>query len=196
MSYINFELLRATGLSGLDYVLLQCCRQQKFEKLGDYLSDLCGGEPEALLQLEDRGLVEFIKGEKKDSFFDRARNSKAGNKVLDTLGVSGVTPEDEKIWDWLERKFRAKDKNVGNAKKGKFYLAQFRVQSGIDKNKLAILCNKYIKDEKRMEFSQVLEYVFFKPVNMYSAKFDLEQSKLWQYYLDHKQMFDKEFEKL
>lgn len=196
MSYINFKLLFEKGLSSSDYMLLQCCRQQKFEKLGDCLSELCGGETEPLLQLEDKGLVEFVKGEKKDSFFDRARTSKDGLKLLDSLGVSGVTEEDETIWNWLADRFRAQDKNVGNAKKGKYYLAQFRVQSGIDKNKLAFLCNKYIKDEKRMEFSQVLEYVFFKPTNMYSSKFDLEQSKLWQFYLDHKEMFDKKFETL
>ena len=85
---------------------------------------------------------------------------------------------------------------IGNRKKTKLYIALFRVNSQISKNKLAHLIYTFITDEKEMEYSQKLEYLFFKPSHMYQSKFDIEQSRLYQYYLKHKEVFDKQFENL
>ena len=196
MAYINFPLLKTRGLSQSQYLILQCCKQQKFEDLHETLIELCNEDVEELFTLEEKGLVQFIKGKARDTFFQRARSSKSGDDLLELLETAAVTEEDIIIWDWLANIYKKRDKKVGNAKKGKFFLAQFRIQSGINKNNLSFLCHAFIKDPAKMEWSFQLDYVFFKPDNVFTTKFDLEQSKLWHYYKDNQEYFDKKFAEL
>ena len=195
MAYINFNLLTEKGYDYIDALVLQMCKQMKFEDISQHLMALSNYEVEFLLRYEDIGLVTFIKGSPKDNMFQKARLTKEGQKLLDSLEVASITEEDEKIWDWLAAYYKKIGKQVGNTKKGKRYLAQFRLDSGINRNKLVYLCKSFIDDESRMEYSIVLEYVFFKPFNVYSTRFSLEDSKLWKYYLEHKDTFDEEFKK-
>lgn len=175
-------------------MILQCCHQMRFEDLSEDLIKLCDDEVETLLRYEDKGLVQFVKGKSKDTFFQRARLSKHGSKVLEDLGTAIITEEDIIIWDWLVGFYRKEGKEIGNSKKGKLWLASFRVESGIDRNRLSFLCQKFITDETQMDYSHRLDYVFFKPPNIHSVKFDIEESKLWKYYNRSKAFFDARFE--
>jgi len=74
-------------------------------------------------------------------------------------------------------------------------LAQFRAESGITKNDLILLCNHFITDSSRMEYSHRLDYVFFKPATAFDVRFSLEESKLWQYYLKYQDYFEESFAK-
>ncbi len=78
----------------------------------------------------------------------------------------------------------------------KMYIALFRVHSGIEKNHLAALLEKFVKDESNMEFNFRLEYAFFKPTNVFQVKFELDQSRLYMYYLKNKRVFDQIFEQV
>jgi hypothetical protein len=69
------------------------------------------------------------------------------------------------------------------------------VNSSIHKNNLAFLCKTFIEDPDQFEYSKRLEYLFFKPANLFSVKFDIEGSRLYQYYLKHKTEFDDKFNK-
>lgn len=193
MAYINFTLLFEKEFTTKDFIILQIIKQSPFEDLTDHLVSACDSEVENLLEFEDKGLVEFIKGKKGDTFFQRARLSKKGSELLDSLEIAEVLPEDEIIWDWLVKVYKNKDKKIGNTKKGKRYLAQFRIHSGLSRNKLSYLCHAFIIDETRMEYSHILEYVFFKPANVFTTRFDLEESKLWAYYQEHFEAFQEEF---
>lgn len=194
--YLNFELLRKSGLTANDYGILLACKQQRSEKLGEYISEMCSDTEEPLLKLEDKGLVTFIKGTSKDCFFDKARTTPKGNELIDELNDAPTTEEDKKLWDWLERVYVNKGKEIGNKKKGLKYLSQFRAQSGIERNNLGFLCTKFIKDERCMEYSIRLDYIFFKAPNVFVTRFSLEDSKLYQYYLQNKEFFDKKFEEM
>lgn len=197
MAYINIKLLESKKITFVDYFLLQCCKQMKFEDVSESLVELarlCNtDEMEPLLELEQQGLVVFVKGKAKDNMFQRARLSAKGSEWMDLFETPEITEEDIVIWDWLVLKYKEKDKKIGNSKKGKLWLANFRVQSGIDRNKLSLLCDTFIKDESRMEWSFQLDYIFFKPSSLFSVNFQLEDSKLWSYYQDHKEFFDKRF---
>jgi hypothetical protein len=194
--YLNFELLRKSGLTPTDYLMLVACKQQKSEKLGDHLSEMCFDTEEPLLKLEDKGLVHFIKGTSKDCFFDKARTTSKGNEMLDDLSEAMVSPEDQKLFEWLSRIYTKKGKEIGNQKKGLRYLAQFRSESGIERNALAFLCQEFIKDETCMEYSIRLDYALFKAPNVFVTRFSLEDSKLYQYYLKRKDYFDEQFKNL
>jgi hypothetical protein len=193
MAHINFKYLKEQEISTQDYLILQCCKQMKYEDISDILIELCKEDPEPLFVLEGIGFVEFIKGKVKESLFSKARLTKKGNAFMENVEAASITEEDVIIWDWLVGVYKAKNKDIGNSKKGKLWLSSFRVQSGINRNKLSYLCKLFINDDDRMEYSQRLDYVFFKPPNHFSLKFDLEESKLWKYYLSRKEMFDAKF---
>jgi hypothetical protein len=114
---------------------------------------------------------------------------------MDLFETPEITDEDIVIWDWLVSIYKKRDKKIGNAKKGKIWLANFRVQSGINLNKLSFLCKEFINDKERMEWSFQLDFIFFKPSNVFESRFSLEGSKLWHYYQDRQEFFDNEFEK-
>ena len=100
------------------------------------------------------------------------------------------------LYDWMAAVYENLGKEIGNKKKTKMFVALFRAHSGIDKNNLASLLDMFVKDEDNMEYNHKLEFAFFKPATVYQVKFELEQSRLYQYYLNYKSFFDNKFEEL
>jgi hypothetical protein len=133
---------------------------------------------------------------KSDSIQNRIRLSTKGNDLLEDLQVPEINDDDLQLYNWLEKTYQKEGKELGNRKKTKLYIALFRVNSGIDRNKLALLCKAFMNDSSQFEWSKKLEFLFFKPGNVFSVKFDLEQSKLYQYYIKHKEHFDNKFAKI
>jgi len=197
MAYINFEILQDKSVTLPEYLILQCCKQMKTEDVSTHLANIdCENNSveDTLLILEDKGFVQFIKGKSKDNFFQKARLSAKGTELMDLIETPFIIPEDVVVWDWLSRHYEKEGKEVGNTKKGKIWLASFRANSGIAKNHLVTLCLAFTKDEAQMEYSKRLDYVFFKPDNVFTTRFELDSSKLWRYYLKRKEHFDKVFE--
>lgn len=196
--YINLEILESKCLSLLDIGLLQVIRQNKSEDCSDYLRrcSLSGGQ-EYFDRFVTADLVEFTKPKKKsDDQFVCIRLSKKGIAWLEEIETPEITEDDLKIYTWLEGIYMNSGKEIGNKKKTKMFIAKFRVNSSISKNSLAFLCKTFIEDPDQFEYSKRLEYLFFKPANLFSVKFDIEGSRLYQYYLKHKTEFDDKFSKL
>lgn len=196
--YINLEILESKCLSLLDIGLLQVIRQNKSEDCSDYLRrcSLSGGQ-EYFDRFVTAELVEFIKPKKKsDDQFVCIRLSKKGTTWLEEIETPEITEDDLKIYSWLEGIYTNSGKEVGNKKKTKMFIAQFRANSSISKNSLAFLCKAFMEDPSQFEYSKRLEYLFFKPANVFSTKFDIDASRLYQYYLKHKEEFDKKFNQL
>lgn len=186
--YINFEMLSSRGLTINNLVLLQMCKQNKFEDLSTYIENIFGDLDFQFL--EERELIEYVKPKKKDNTkYQLARISKKGNELLSDLETPEITEEDLTVWAWLADAYKKAGKQIGNIKKGKLWLAEFRVQSGITRNHLVKLCNEFLYDEKCQEYSFRLDYVFFRPTNVFTTRFDLNESKLWQYYLSREEYF-------
>jgi len=176
-----------------NFLLLQACRQNKTESLGLFIEETWGKV--GLAELESMGLVEYIKGKKNQSMFSKVRTTKKGNEILDDIETPEITEDDLKFFDWLEESYKGSGRVIGNRKKTKMYIALFRAHSNIDKNRLAVLINSFLNNESEMGYSKKLEYLFFKPSSVFQTKFDIEQSRLYQYYLKHQEQFDKVFEK-
>jgi DNA-binding PadR family transcriptional regulator len=193
--YINFQLAKTKGLTPTDVANLQLIYQNKLESLWEIITETVSLQ--TLDRYQQLGYVTLVKAKNKsDSIQNRVRLSKKGNEVLEDLQVPEVNSDDLQLYDWLESIYQKEDKEIGNRKKTKLYIALFRVQSGIDRNKLALLCKTFMNDSSQFEWSKRLEYLFFKPGNVFSVKFDLEQSKLYQYYIKHKEHFDNKFAKI
>lgn len=193
--YINFEIAKKRGLSPTDVVNLQLISQNKTESLEDVITD---NIPLSVLNwYQELEYVTLVKAKNKsEAIQKRIRLSPKGNDLLEDLQVPQINDDDLQLYNWLEKTYQKEGKELGNRKKTKLYIALFRVNSGIDRNKLALLCKTFMNDSSQFEWSKKLEFLFFKPGNVFSVKFDLEQSKLYQYYIKHKEHFDNKFAKI
>jgi hypothetical protein len=193
--YINFVIAKNRGLSPTDVANLQLISQNKTEKLEEIITD---NIPLSVLNwYQELEYVTLVRAKNKsDSIQNRIRLSSKGNDLLEDLQVPQINDDDLQLYNWLEKTYQKEGKELGNRKKTKLYIALFRVNSGIDRNKLALLCKTFMNDSSQFEWSKKLEFLFFKPGNVFSVKFDLEQSKLYQYYIKHKEHFDNKFAKI
>ena len=192
--YINFELLVSYELVPEDVLCLQAIFQNKFEDNELLLISIYNIK--RIEKFENLGLVKYIKGTKKSSKFKLVRLSDKGSSTLELIQIPLVNQDDLNIFNWLESIYKKEEKEIGNAKKTKSLISQFRVNSGIERNHLAYLCKTFILDEREMEWSKKLEFLFWKPSNLFQTKFDIEQSRLYQYYLKRKDYFDEKFKNL
>lgn len=193
--YINFDLMRKWGLSPVDVVNLQLISQNKTESLVDVITDNISLE--VLDYYQKLEYVTLVKAKNRaDTIQNRIRLSSKGSELLENLQVPEINEDDLKLYNWLEGIYKAEDKEIGNRKKTKLYIALFRANSGIDRNNLAFLCKSFMNDPSKFDWSRRLEYLFFKPSNAFATKFDIEQSNLYMYYLKNKTAFDNKFKTL
>lgn len=187
--YINFALAKGRGLTLTQIVLLQMIYQNRTENHGDIL-DLYTDEFE---YFDSQGMTQYIKGKAKDTPGKLIRLTEKGSKILDEIQIPEVINDDLDVYSWLEKKYKEQGKEIGNAKKTKLLIALFRANSGIERNHLVYLCKVFMNDEKQMEYSYRLEYLFWKAESAYQTKFEINQSRLFQYYLLRKEWFDEKF---
>lgn len=190
--YINFKMLESRDLDFIDLVILQAARQNKFEDLSGVIDKFPNLRLDSLL---NKSLITKIKGKPKDSASKKIRTTNKGNDILDTIETPEVEEQDLIMFDWISDVYLNMGKEIGNKKKTKLYIALFRVHSGIEKNHLATLLEKFVKDDHNMEYNFKLEFAFFKPATVYQVRFELEQSRLYQYYLNNKSYFEQLFQK-
>jgi ribosomal protein S8 len=193
--YINFKLGASKGLSIADIGLLQAISQNRTEDLALVLEL----DPSLTLldNLDEEGYVSYVKKKKKsDKFTSTIRLTDKGKGILNDLAVPELNDDDVRIYEWLANIYKSTGREIGNTKKTKGYIAMFRAHSGIEQNQLAFLCRRFIDDESQFEWSKRLEYLFWKPSNLFAVRFDINQSKLFQYYERHKGKFDEQFKKL
>lgn len=195
MAYFNLPLIHEKEFNLHEVIVMQVLKQNRSEENENYLAlYLCDDMIEKFTEF---GLITYIKKKKKsESDLSVMRLSKKGETLLEDFQTPEIISDDILIYDWLEDIYKKSDKEVGNRKKTKMWIAYFRAYSGISKNKLAYLCQTFINDEEQMEWSRRLEYLFYKPSTVFATKFDIEESRLFKYYLKHQQMFDKQFEEL
>lgn len=194
MLYINYKLvkeLEEEGHFAFDTLkILTAINQGEKEVLFDILPN-----PESYnLTFKGKSLVKLIKPKnKQQTWYDLARLDKAGKDLLKEVTEAECEEQDEVILKWLCDHYQKIGKETGNKKKTLRHIRDFRIKSGISKNNLIRLCHAFVSDETNMEYSHKLEYIFYKPKTVFETKFDLEESRLYQYYIKHKESFDKIF---
>lgn len=191
--YINTNILVSRGISLEEFTILQLAKQNKTENLTKALEKYS----HIVSELLDRGLLTKVKPKrKKDPEMSLIRISKEGQKALDDIGTADIIEDDVVLYDWIKERYLERNKKIGNQKRSKIHLAQFRAESGIDKNCLAHLLMKFVNDDDNMAYSHILQNVFWKAEHAFQSKFNLDQSRLWQYYLNNRTYFDPKFREL
>jgi hypothetical protein len=192
--HINVKnLLSLSNPLMLPFLLL--LKQVPKKDLTEELARLIIDDP-SLDNLIEEGYVKVIKSKKDADMISLLRLDKKGTAYLHSLEEAEVLDEDKKIFDWLSEIYKKNDKQIGNGKRTQRHIASFREKTDIEKNKLAFLCDTFIKDDSEMEWSFKLEYVFFKPTNAFQTRFVLEDSRLYKYYMKRKEFFDNKFKSI
>jgi len=192
--YINFQLVIDRYLTPLDFLFLQAVKQQKTEKISEFVVMLM--DDESYEMLIEMGVVHKIKGTKGMTEIERIRLTPKGNDLLEELQVALVTEEDLIIRDWLIKMYTSMDKMIGNKKRVGTGIAQFRGHTGIEKNALALLLKTFLTDQANMEYNNKLEKVFYSSNSVFSTRFNIDECRLYDYYLKNKTVFDDKFSKI
>jgi hypothetical protein len=192
--HVNFKLLNGRGISPNEFMFLLAAKTNKTEDnsgiIEYYFKDI-------LSKFKETNLITFVKAKNKsENEYNTVRLSSVGNDWIDDITTAGITEDDIKLFTWLENVYKSMDKEAGNKRKCKNFIAQFRANSGICKNHLAFLCQTFINDDKEIEYSQKLEFLFFKGANLFETKFDIYQSRLFQYYEKRKEFFEDAFTRI
>lgn len=187
--YINLTVFSKSGLEFSDLVFLAALAQKESEFLINNLTDDCFKRLEAL------SLLTNVKSKKKDEHpYISLRLSEAGKQLLSDLEEAEVEEQDSKVLDWMCDEYIRQGKTVGNRKRTARHIRDFRIKSGIEKTNLIRLCLDFLSDETTMDYNNVLEYAFYKPMTAFQTRFQLEDSRLYKHYIKHKDRLDKTFE--
>jgi hypothetical protein len=187
--YINFKVFEENKLNIGDVELLTAIKLKATEFLISYFLD------SDYNRLKELSFIKHIKAsKKKDHPFISLRLSDKGNNLLNSLEEAEATEEDKKVCEWLKSHYKKIGKEIGNGAKTLRHIRDFRIKSGIEKNNLIKLCLAFLQDEDNMEYNHKLEYAFYKPATAFETKFDLEESRLYKYYIKREAYFKSIFE--
>lgn len=178
MAYLNFKLAKEKNLSPRNVLLLQLLFQNTNGDESVFLEDY------PIESLKSSTLVVFVKGKKTDTEYKKARLSTKGKKIYRELTTYKTTEKDCLLYDYLEQVYKSKEKQIGNRNKIINYIAAFRLESGLTHKEIFNISKQFLNDSDNMEYNNKLEYMFFKPDNIYE-KFKLENSRLWLYYTEN-----------
>ena len=174
--YINTNYIKKIDLTFAQAFALQVLFQNTSGKEEETLKEL--GKP-ILNSLYSVGYVKLVK--KGDSAYHKARLSDKGKTVYRKMTQYVVDETDEVIYEFLSNAFKQLEKKQGSKNKVLKMISFFRIESGLSHGNLYKLCKAYINDEDQMEYSHLLENIFFKGSNVYE-KPNLGNSRLWNYY--------------
>lgn len=185
MNYINTNFLNSSEISWQQVYWLLLIKQ------GEEVENMS-----AVSDLIDLKMVKLVKAKNKsESDLSRLRLDTEGKKFLEKLGESEISEEHQRVADWMCQIYLDLGKKVGNKTKLTRHIRDFSNITGISRNRLVHLCQELTNDSEQMEFSHVLEFIFWKAPNAFATRFSLENSRLWKYYQDRQGYFDKEWEK-
>jgi hypothetical protein len=141
------------------------------------------------------------------------RLDKKGKDVLNKLSKSdSITPETEKLAEWIANYYKNKKGGiVRNKKELQRRCQSFSDETGWVKNQLAVVVASFINDtydqssglsleefkeqNPRMQLSMLAENLFWVPRSKFSTHFNLDDSPLYQYYLEHTKHIEEQWKK-
>jgi hypothetical protein len=194
MAYFNLKLIEQRKIHPVDAFLLQLIHQNRAEDASEAIA-LCMDD-ESLQRLYAFGLITMIKGTKKMNEFQKLRLTKKGKKWYRDFQSYQTVENDFKLFETLKEIYLAEEKEIGSEKKTLSLIAWFRVETGFSHKEIWLIAKKFVQDEERMEYSKMLEKVFWSSTNHFQTQPKLEDSKLYLYYEKYKQQFDAAFKKM
>lgn len=196
--YLNFKVLdKFTSLFSISDLLYLCAVKQQDK---EYQEEYYSLNPNQKL-LEHNYIKTLKNGE--------VRLDKKGVELLKNISKSDeITEDTEKLCEWLVKVYKDREDGiVKNKQELKRRCNWFQDQTGIYKNKLALLLQSFIQDSytketgltinefkeqnPRMVLSNMVDNVFWKPKDNFARHYNLTDSPLYQYYEDNKEYIEK-----
>lgn len=181
MAYFNIDLLYSLNLSLDDLWTMQLVFQNTIENREEELSD------RDFSRLLTKDMLSIIKGKKGETDVRRTRLSAKGKETYNILQLKDVSKEDLHFFEYVEKLWDALDKPIGNKLQCKKLIAQFFANTGFSRKSVYVIIKDYylpeqMSDEKgHGKYIPSLENFIWKPVNIYSNVFKVEESRLYDY---------------
>lgn len=139
------------------------------------------------------------------------RLDKKGKEILNKLSKSDkISEETERLAEWIANYYKNKKGGiVRNKKELQRRCQSFSDETGFSKNRLAVLVAAFINDcydqssglsleefkeqNPRMQLSVIAENLFWTPRSKFSIHFNLDDSPLYQYYLENQQYVEEQW---
>lgn len=193
--FINFEKYRKTKLSEKEVFLLCAIKNKDFQYIKDSVEML-------IEKFVEGGLAKYIKGKKQEPQYEKVRLTPKGEKLLKDLSSSSVSEDTKILGDWLINYYKNREGGIVKNKAETLRRMQwFSDETGLTKNRLAVLLKSYIsntynpemgvsfeeykKENPRAVLSNMVDNVFWSPPNIYSRHYKIEESPLYSYYQDN-----------
>lgn len=185
---VNVKYLMEKGLSFHDFTNLMLLAQNT--EAGIHEEIILNMTSEDLTRLHALDLITLVKLKKKsDHDYTRMRLSKKGKEIFRNAQVVDYTEADENLEKALEALYKKLDKPVGNDVKVKQMLAWFRTETQYSR-KMIFLAIKYFlakhEEEGKVKYIPSLENLLWKADNVFSTKWSLANSRLYQFIQEHK----------
>ena len=132
------------------------------------------------------GYIEFIKGSKDQTEYQKIRTTKLGTETIDLISTPIIQDADIQMYNYLSTMYLEEDSTriLGNRKAGLRYCAEFRQIMGFTPHEMYYLCQMFVANTT---FTKVLEYIFFEKKQFPYGKFkdNLDSSKIYQFWCDN-----------
>lgn len=185
---VNINYLMEKGLSYYDFTVMQLIAQNTDPKIHEEI--ILHMTDESLTRLQALDMLKLVNlKRKKDHEYTRLRLSKKGNNVFKNAQIVDYTEADELLFASLDQLYHKMDKPVGNDKQVKKLLAWFRVENQYSR-KMIFHAIKYFlmkhEEEGKTKYIPTLENLLWKPTNVFASKWDMANSRLYQFINENK----------
>lgn len=194
MAYFNYQLAEKKGLSARDVHLISMINQNKSEDVSRQIEAELGEDN--LKRLLAFDLVTLIKGTKSQTELQKIRLTKVGKELYTNLQIPETVPNDFEMTDYIVTEYKKLDKQVKSKPNITKLIAWFRVETGMTHREIYTVLNTFVNDDEQMEYSNILDNIFWKRPHMFAVHKNIEDSRLYAYYTHRKAFFDNKFEKL
>lgn len=165
-------------------LILQNASEDMVESLIMYLNEEC------LSRLMALDLLSYVKAKRKsDHDFARLRLSPKGKNIYRDANKADYTEEDSALYDALVKIYDSVEKPVGNDIRVKELLAWFRIEGGYSRRQIFKAIKFFIsvnEDDHNGKYIPTLENLIWKPNSVFSTKWNLADSKLYQFINENK----------
>lgn len=189
---INVKYLMTIGLEPYDLMTMELISQNASEDMVE--SMVMYLDEEHLKRLMALDLLEYVKSKKKsDHDFKRLRLNKRGREILRDARKADYTKEDGELFEYLSKIYGSMEKPLGNSEKVKELLAWFRVETGYSRRQIYKAIKLYVsikQDTNDVKYISSLENLLWKPRSVFSTKWALADSKLYQFINENKALLN------
>lgn len=173
--YINFKQLAKYNLDMTDLGALLAIKQKDWEIFAERVFQ--SHQDNIIQKLLDSKLIQPLKS--KSGY----QLSNLGKSALKSLEIANLDDSHKEQFQKLVEAYQAvgQEAKLGNLKKGLQYFVDFMSQSDVEFDVILNVVEDYLQENLREPmYLRKLETLIFKPSNVYSTKFKLEESKLYQ----------------